>query len=285
MDQTEQLPTESERLPRAGRRSSLAQSRPLPRLGRQADALDKVGLLAHLSHGVHATTEQVAHFYEVPIQSVSALLRHHRRELGAAGLLELRGEELRSFQRRYRHELPPLSLRASRLTVWSRGAIMAAGQLLADSPVAERLRRYLLAAESASRTGRFDAARLARFQERDDYRGVLHSLKLGGAVSEHYRLVQNTLYIGLFGMTAAMIRTTREQVDGDRRADGAFTAASARIAKNYLSRDELRTLDAAVATVNAQLEIKHPHGATIEQMLDVVHNAVSLFRSAAASAA
>ncbi|GAB3993974.1 hypothetical protein GCM10029992_07070 [Glycomyces albus] len=134
----------------------------------------------------------MAHFYEVTPRAVARLLRYHRRELGAAGLIELRGEELRSFQRRYRASLPAQAVRASRLTVWSRGAILAAAQLLTDSPVAERVRRYLVAAESSSRTGRFDAARLARFQERDDYRGVLHSLKLGGAVAEHYRLVQNS---------------------------------------------------------------------------------------------
>lgn len=283
MDQTEQIPTRSERIPRADRRAPAAS--PLPRLGRHVDALDKVGLLAYLSGGVHATTEQVAHFYEVTPRAVARLLRYHRRELGAAGLIELRGEELRSFQRRYRASLPAQAVRASRLTVWSRGAILAAAQLLTDSPVAERVRRYLVAAESSSRTGRFDAARLARFQERDDYRGVLHSLKLGGAVAEHYRLVQNSLYTGLFGMTAGMIRETREQLDGDRRLDGAFTAVSSRVAKNYLTREELRTLDAAVATVNAQLEVKHPRGATIDQMLDVVHSAVALFRPTPVGAA
>ncbi|WP_460498698.1 hypothetical protein, partial [Glycomyces tarimensis] len=259
--------------------TSAASPAPRSHPAERGEVLDKVGMLAYLPDGVHATTEQVARYYEVSAESLGRLMRRHRRELRSSGLVDLRGDELRVFKERYRGDLPPRVLRAARLTVWSRGAILAAGQLLTDSAVAARVRRYLLAAEAAGTVERrLESARSSRFQERADYRNVLHSLKSGGAVSEDYRLVQNTLYAGLFGMTAAVIRATRDQTDGDRRRDGDFTAASSRIAKNYLTRAELELLDSAIVTINAQLHVKHPRGATVEQMLAVVRNAVGLFR-------
>jgi hypothetical protein len=250
-----------------------------PRPADRTDVLDEAGTLTLLPDDLHATDVQVAGFYQVPVEEIRHLARRHRDELRAAGLADLRGEALREFKLRFRGGLPPEAIRARRLQAWTRRAILAAGQLLTGSPVAERVRRYLLATESDSRPGSPAAARVARLQERTDYRNVLDSLKFGGAVSEDYRLVQNTLYAGLFGMTAGLIRSTREQLAGDRRNDGSFTAASARVAKNYLTRDELRVLDSTVAAINAQLEIKHPRGATRDQMLEVVHKAVSLFQS------
>jgi len=245
----------------------------------RADAADKVGALVFLSDDVHVTTERVAWFYEVPVEAVKELVRRHRRELRAAGLTELRGERLRAFKERHAGDLSEHDRRSSQLVVWPRGAVLAAGQLLPDSPVAAQVRRFLLSAEeSAAVEQRLETARFTRFQERADYRGVLHSLKLGGAVSEDYRLIQNTLYAGLFGMTAAVIRASRPQLDGDLKRDGSFTAASARIAKNYLTEDELELLDNVTVTINAQLNVKYPRGATVDQMLGVVYNAVALFR-------
>lgn len=258
---------------------------PRPRPDDRTDVLDEAGTLVLLPDDLHATDTQVAAFYEVPVERLRHLARRHGDELRAAGLADLRGEALREFKSRFRGHLPQEAFRARRLQAWTREAILAAGQLLTGSAVAERVRRYLLATESASRPGSPAAARAARLRERTEYRNVLDSLKLGGAVSEDYRLVQNTLYAGLFGMTAGVIRETRGQLAGDRRHDGSFTAASARVAKNYLTRDELRVLDGAVAAVNAQLEIKHPRGATRDQMLEVVHKAVSLFRSPATGTA
>ncbi|HEU5129056.1 MAG TPA: hypothetical protein VFU12_13800 [Glycomyces sp.] len=245
----------------------------------RADAADKVGTLVFLSDDVHVTTERVARFYEVPAEAVRDLVRRHRPELRAAGLAELRGARLREFKERHADELSEHDRRASQLAAWPRGAVLAAGQLLPDSPVAAQVRRFLLSAEeSAADDRRLETARFTRFQERADYRGVLHSLKLGGAVSEDYRLIQNTLYAGLFGMTAAVIRESRVQLDGDLKRDGSFTAASARIAKNYLTEEELELLDNVTVTVNAQLNVKYPRGATVDQMLGVVYNAVALFR-------
>lgn len=260
------------------------------RLAERTEVLDKVGALASLPDGVNASTDQVAAFYEVPVESLMRLMRLmrlKRSELRSNGLVVLWGDELRAYKERFKNDLPEQVLAAKQVTLWTRRAVLCVGQLLTGSDVAERVRRYLLAAEAAGRAGEVvDLAEVVRFRERTDYRQVLHSLKLGGAVSDDYRLVQNTLYAGLFGMTAGVIRATREQVAGERRQDGAFTAASARVAKNYLDRNELRVLDSAVATVNAQLDVRYPHGATIEQMLEVVHRAVALFnRPALRSAA
>src|SRR5690606_40380494 len=70
-------------------------------------------------------------------------------------------------------------------------------QLLPDSPVAAQVRRFLLSAEeSAAVEQRLETARFTRFQERADYRGVLHSLKLGGAVRSEERRVGDEGRVG-----------------------------------------------------------------------------------------
>lgn len=245
----------------------------------RTDVLDKVGALAVLPDGIHATTEQVARFYEVPTDTVRTVIKRNRAELETNGLLVLRGPDLREFKVRFSEDLTPAIAASPSLTIWPRKAILNVGQLLTESDVAVKVRQYLLAVEqTATVEHRVQAYRLIRWQERADYQKVLHCLKLGGAVSEDYRLIQNTLYVGLFGMTAAQVRATRVQIDGDRKRDGSFTKASSGVAKNYLSEAELKLLDNTVVTMNAQLDIRHPEGASIDQMLTVLNASVALMR-------
>lgn len=246
----------------------------------RTDVLDKVGALAVLPDGIHATTEQVARFYEVPTDTVKSLVKNHRAELETNGLTDLRGDDLREFKDRFKDDLSSKVLRSARLTIWSKTAILNAGQLLTGSEVAKDVRRYLIKVEqTATVEHRVQAYRLIRWQERADYQKVLHCLKLGGAVSEDYRLIQNTLYVGLFGMTAAQVRATRVQVDGDRKRDGSFTKASAGVAKNYLTEAELKLLDNTVVTMNAQLDLRYPDGASVDHMLTVANASVGLMRA------
>lgn len=245
----------------------------------RTDVLDRVGMLAALPDGEHATTEMVAEFYEVPVKTLTSIIGRNRAELESNGLHVARGDDLRKLKVRFRMHLTSKVLQAPQLTLWPRRAILNAGQLLTESAVAVQVRRYLLAVEeTATVEHRAQAHRLIRFQERADYQHVLHSLKLGGAVSEDYRLIQNTLYVGLLGCTAAQIRGARTQIDGERKRNGEFTKASAAIAKNYLTEAELKLLDNTVVTINAQLAIRHPNGATVDQMLRVVNASVSLMR-------
>lgn len=124
---------------------------------------------------------------------------------------------------------------------------------------------------------RLDALAQRRLEERMDYQAILHSLKLGGAVADEYRMVQNTLYVRLFGATAARIRETRDQVNGDRlkRGEG-FTKASAGVAKNYLTESELKTLNSTVLATFAQIQVHYPNGANAGQMIQAINRAADL---------
>jgi hypothetical protein len=245
----------------------------------RTDVLDKVGLLAVLPDGIHATTEQVARFYDVPVDTVKSLVKDHRSELESNGLNTIREGELQAFKDRFREDLSSKVLRSARLTVWPRTAVLNLGQLLTGSETAKEVRRYLLAVEAtATVEHRVEAYRLIRWQERADYKKVLHCLKLGGAVSEDYRRTQNALYMGLFGQTSTHIKATRIQVDGERKRDGSFTAASRDVAKNYLTEPELKLLDNTVVMVNAQLEIRYPNGAMSGDILQVVDATAGMMR-------
>lgn len=124
---------------------------------------------------------------------------------------------------------------------------------------------------------RLDALAQRRLEERMDYQAILHSLKLGGAVADEYRMVQNTLYVRLFGATAARIRETRDQLTGDRlkRSEG-FTAASKGVAKNYLTESELNTLNSTVLATFAQIQVHYPNGADAGQMIAAINRAADL---------
>lgn len=132
---------------------------------------------------------------------------------------------------------------------------------------------------------RLDALAQRRLEERMDYKAILHSLKLGGAVADEYRMVQNTLYVRLFGATAARIRETRDQVNGEllKRGEG-FTKASAGVAKNYLSESELKTLNSTVLATFAQIQVHYPNGANAGQMIAAINRAADLMEVRAVSA-
>lgn len=112
------------------------------------DVLDRIKALALSPDGVHATTQDVADYYEVGLKTVEKLVERHRDELKANGLSVVRGSDLQSYQ------TDTLSVsseseksypqRRSSLTLFSRRAVLNVGMLLRDSAVAQRVRGYLL---------------------------------------------------------------------------------------------------------------------------------------------
>jgi len=120
-----------------------------------------------------------------------------------------------------------------------------------------------------------------RLEERMDYKSILHALKLGGAVDDEYRHVQNTLYLSLFGKTAAQIRTTQEQRTGIMRKRGEGFRKS-NVAKDFLTEVQLTLLNNTVLATIAQIQQRHPNGASTAQMLDAIGRAVTLLRPALA---
>lgn len=118
-----------------------------------------------------------------------------------------------------------------------------------------------------------------RLEEKMDYKSILHALKAGGAVDDEYRHVQNTLYLLLFGMTAAAIRATQPQRTGVARKRGDGFRKSI-VAKDYLTESQLALLNATVLATTAQISLRCPQGASAGQMLDAISRAVSMLAPA-----
>lgn len=116
-----------------------------------------------------------------------------------------------------------------------------------------------------------------RIEEKSDYKSILHALKLGGAVDDEYRHVQNTLYLSLFGKTAAQIRTSQEQRTGILRKRGEGFRKST-VAKDFLTEDQLLLLNNTVLATIAQIQQHCPKGASAAQMLTAIGQSVSILR-------
>ncbi len=108
---------------------------------RSQEILNKVkSLLFALWNGVGITsTDQIADFYEVPLDTIHKIVKRNRGELESDGLETLRGEALR-----YVTDKLSVSERTPKLTVWTPRAALRAGMLLRDSAVASAVRTALL---------------------------------------------------------------------------------------------------------------------------------------------
>lgn len=113
----------------------------------RTDVLDRVKALTLLPDDIHATTEIVAAYYEVDVETIKKVVQRNRDELKENGLRVLRGAELRDFKRATEGQAVPLSGNVNSLTLYPRRAILNVGQLLSGSPIAEQVRRYLLDVE------------------------------------------------------------------------------------------------------------------------------------------
>ncbi len=241
----------------------------------RVDVLGKVATIAMLPGNEFATTQQVSAFYGVPQKTITSLVVDHRDELAANGYHVLTGEQLNSLK-----EFSYVGKRARSLAVFTRTAVLNVGMLLTESEVARKVRAYLLAVEAtATPEHRASAVELIRLQERQDYKNILGALKQGGAVSgDDYRMVQNTLYMGLFGKTAKEIRASQEQRTGEFYKRHPDKLRPSKVAKDYLTTEQLRLLDAAVLASTAQLQARYPNGTSVAEMVEVVRGSVALIR-------
>lgn len=126
--------------------------------------LDKVGVLRCLPDDVHATTDMVAVFYEVPAEVIRQAVNRNRDELDGDGYRVVSRSE---FERDIA-SLSNLDPKVRSVGLYPRRAILRIGMLLRDSPVARRVRDTLLDIEHADATVHFlipktlpDALRLA----------------------------------------------------------------------------------------------------------------------------
>jgi hypothetical protein len=79
-----------------------------------------------------ATTEQVAEFYEVPIETVNSAIKYHRSEFQSDGLKSTSGKELKSLKLSFNL--------CGNLTIWNPRSTLRLGYLLRDSAIAKAVR-------------------------------------------------------------------------------------------------------------------------------------------------
>ena len=125
-------------------------------MGHKVEVLDKVKALALSADGIHATTQDVAEYFEVGDQAVYNLLSRHREELESNGLRVLRGAELREYLKLKlsvtSETAESYPQRRPHLAVYTRRTVLNVAMLLRDSDVARRVRAYLLDVEERGRT-------------------------------------------------------------------------------------------------------------------------------------
>jgi hypothetical protein len=108
----------------------------------RVDVLDKVKILATLPDDLHVTTEMVADYFEVGVDTIESIVRRHREELTENGMTVLRSTELREFE--------AVNLTVSKrqaIRIFSRRAVLDIAMLLTGSKVAKDIRTYLLNVE------------------------------------------------------------------------------------------------------------------------------------------
>ncbi len=113
-------------------------------LATRVDVLNKVGVLATLPDDMHVMTENVAAFYGVPRDTISALVSRNRDEIEADGY---RVVTRSAFEGTYNMQVPSS---ASKIALFPRRAVLRVGMLLRDSDVARQVRDYLLDVEQVS---------------------------------------------------------------------------------------------------------------------------------------
>ena len=116
-------------------------------LAARTDVLDKVKVLSLLPDDLHATTEQVATYFEVEIEAVRQLVSRNRDELDEDGFRTV----TRSVFESDIASLSNLDPRARQIALVPRRAILRIAMLLRDSTVARQVRSYLLDTEEGTR--------------------------------------------------------------------------------------------------------------------------------------
>lgn len=90
------------------------------------------------SQGI-ATTEKIAEFYEVKVDTVYQSLKRHRAEFDEDGLKTLRGKAFKDVA-----DILSVTSKTANVTIWTPRAALRLGMLLRDSEVAKIVRTSLL---------------------------------------------------------------------------------------------------------------------------------------------
>jgi len=114
--------------------------------------LEKVKFLRLLPDNQHATTEMVANFYEVPVNTVRQVLVRHKDEFKEEGVKKVTRKELYGLPEFASDKLSLANIgnKVRNIVLIPRRGILRVGMLLEGSEVAKKVRDYLLNAEHAT---------------------------------------------------------------------------------------------------------------------------------------
>lgn len=234
----------------------------------QVAVLNKVGTLAMLPDDVHATTEAVAKFYDVPEATLKSAVKEHRAELESNGYRVVRGPELRELVCEMGSQSLKLTPKARSLALFTRRAVLNAGMLLRDSNVAKQVRAYLLEVEEAAPPDLRKSAyqRLVEKVQNREFRDLIAENATDYAPKDHatrmvFAQAQNLLYGRIVGMTAAELKASREIQNWDGKTGP--TKNDRNVAKNYLTEEELIRLTKLETLLMARAEVMFGDGHTL----------------------
>lgn len=111
------------------------------------DVLDKVKALLLMPDGVHAMTEQVANYFEVPVETIKSVVKYNRAEIESDGYRVITRGEFAGLN----FDLASIAPQARSIAMFPRRAILRVAMLLRDSVIARQIRDLLLDIEQAAR--------------------------------------------------------------------------------------------------------------------------------------
>lgn len=101
----------------------------------RTDVLAKVKALILLADDVHATTDLVASYFEVDVETIKKLVQRHRAEVSLNGYRVVRGADIKGLA---------VNSRAKALALYKRRTVLNVAMLLHSSPTAQQVRLELL---------------------------------------------------------------------------------------------------------------------------------------------
>lgn len=211
------------------------------------DVLDKAGSLSLLPDDTHATTEMVARFYEVPVDTVSRAVRRNREELESNGYRVLRGQERSEFVADNLSVTLPV---ARSVAVFNRKAILNVGMLLTESDVARKVRAYLLSAEEMltdeQRRQAWLRSRLNGIEARNSFTETLKIIYEMSETSKSFGIWASTFTTM---MTKATLKIDHKEFQALKREGGGN-------ARNAMTEDQLKRMDMAEQLVRSYAQLK-----------------------------
>lgn len=112
----------------------------------RVEVLDKVKDIVSLPDGIHMTASQIAQYYEVEKINIDQLYLKYKEEFSFDGAKMLKGDELRTYKVTYLSQISELK-KVGRLTIFPRQSVLRFGMLMKVSPIASKIRNYLVTVE------------------------------------------------------------------------------------------------------------------------------------------